>query len=138
MAALINIESNLSNPRVWLGYQRMMDAILKGEVLSAVLFGLDRFLPKGEEPKYEMFNGALQCLLDSWSTMVISGATVTNENKALEGFLNGSKARMLCDLVQADAAHNDQLATLIYGLCYCVNSTRLNIRFAVTKPVPLT
>ncbi|MEI7764349.1 MAG: hypothetical protein WCI85_14030, partial [Comamonadaceae bacterium] len=119
MGQLISLETTLSNPRTWLGYQRMMDAIVKGELLHDVLMGLIRFQPKGETPNYDMFNGALQCLLDAWSSMVSAGVTVTSEDKkSLENFLNGSKARMLCDLMQADAASNtDSFALLIYSLC---------------------
>jgi hypothetical protein len=139
MTPLINIETQFGSQLCILGYQRMMDAIVKGEVLPDVLFGLARYQPKGDAPNFDMFNGALQCLLDSWSAMVNAGVTVTNENdKAIQNFLNGSKARMLCDLAQADAVDKNLLATLIHNLCWCVSNTRQSIRFVAPKPAPTT
>jgi hypothetical protein len=136
MTPLIDIAATLENPRTWLGYQRMMDAITKGDDLSDVLLNLDRFQANQDAPNYDLFNGALLCLLDSWSSLVVSGATATNENKTIQSFLNGSKARMLCDLVHEDVSNTNALGLLIFWLCFCVNAARKYIRFAVQKPAP--
>jgi hypothetical protein len=137
MITMIDIAISLASPKVWLGYQRMMDAIAKGEKLSDVLFSLARNYKSSGTANFDLFNGALACLLDSWSHMVGQGVTVTIEDKRVENFMNGSRARMLCDLSQAEISDMDLFEEFIASLCYGVNYTRESIRFLVVKPAPV-
>jgi hypothetical protein len=115
----------------------MIDAIAKGERLSDVLFGLALNQKASPVMNFDLFNGALACLLDSWSSMVIAGVTVTTEDKRVENFLNGSRARMLCDLSQTEVSDRGLYTSLMAGLCYVVDFTRENIRFVIAKPSPV-
>lgn len=137
MQSMINIETTIASPRTWLGYQRMMDAISKGENLSNVLFDLAKHYKTSETINFDLFNGGLMCLLDSWSSLVTYGVISTVNDKRVEGFLNGSRARMLCDLVRAESSDSKLFSALIYGICYSVNNMRQYIRFTVTKPAPV-
>jgi len=136
MAPMIDIKATLGNPTTWLGYQRLMDAIGKGEALHTVLLDLGRHYKTSEAVNFDLFNGGLMCLLDAWSSLVSAGTTVTNGDKRIEGFLNGSRARLLCDLRQAEASNPELFALLIWALCDCVHQTRQRIRFTVTQPAP--
>ena len=130
---LISFKTTPDNQLSWLGYQRMMDAIRTGEDLRDVLRKLAQNNDTAD--KLDLFNGALCCLLDCWGAMTGAGATVTTSDSSIQGFLNGSKARMLCDLVHSDGCSNrDALEKQLNALCECVGRVRNNISFAAPKP----
>lgn len=141
MTPAIEITATLANQRVLLGYQRMWDAIvLHGGDLRQLLIDLGDFENQGAAratSKFDLFNGALMCLLDVWSQMVRGGMHSTSNDKQIEKFLNGTRTQMLLDLALSETSDIKLFHNLIYGLCYSVNNSRAHMRFVAPKPAPV-
>ena len=116
-----------------LGFERMMDAIRTGEVLFDVLRGL--MANKDAAAGAKLAGGGLMCIIECYAAMRASGMTVTCPNASLQSFMDGSRGRIICEIVQGCGAVNQSLLQLhVAALCSAVSQVRKQISFSDAVP----
>ena len=121
-----------------LGYARMIDAIKVGEDLPDVLLGLMGNAKGNPALNQALFIGGMECILATYLALSKAGFKFKAKEPSLQPFVDGNRARIVCDLLQSSSAGNDGLfRQQLEALASAITQTSSKISFSMPAPLPV-
>jgi hypothetical protein len=116
-----------------LGYRRFIEAIRSGEDLYKILTQLSA--TRTTQVGGELFAGAIACLLDTYHSLCEASYKPTNEDRELQEFLVGGRARVAVDISRGlNGGDLHQLAKRLSALVDVVSALRGKLTWRQPEP----
>lgn len=122
-------------PAELLGYKRMTEAVSTGEDLRMILFRLLKGEQGSVDLKQALFTGALECIFATYLAIRKAGRKIAVVEPSLQPFVKGSRARIMCDILEsAHTGNHDLLQRQIEALCSTISANRSGISYSMPTP----